>query len=49
LGFEIPPIKTQSVRKKKVETVQISIKSHLPIICENGAFRGMKSIAREKS
>jgi hypothetical protein len=47
LGFEISPIKTRSARKKKVETVQFSVESHLPIICENGALRGMKALARE--
>ena len=49
LGLEISPIKTRSARKRKEELVHLFAKSHLPIICENKALRGMKDLAREKS
>jgi hypothetical protein len=48
LGFEISPIKTQSARKKAVSLASTS-DLHLSNFTDNGALRGMKSLARAKS
>ena len=49
LGLETSLIKTRSVRKKKETSGLITEGTHLPIIFEIGALRGLKSIARVKS
>jgi hypothetical protein len=48
LGAEISPIKTRSARKRKEKLDLPPEVSVLPVIAENGALRGMKSLAREK-
>jgi hypothetical protein len=49
LGMDISPIKTRSVRKKKEAMGPSTVETHLPVINEFGALRGLKSLAREKS
>jgi hypothetical protein len=49
LGLETSLIKTRSARKKKETSGLITEGTHLPVISETGALRGLKSLAREKS
>jgi len=48
LGYEISPIKTRSAQKKTV-TIPTTPDLIFSNISDNGALRGMKSLAREKS
>jgi hypothetical protein len=49
LGMETSPIKTRSARKKKEASRLISEGSHLSVINEFGALRGLKALARAKT
>ena len=48
LGMYIYPINTRSVRKKKEALGPLPVETHLPVINEFGALRGLKAPAREK-
>jgi hypothetical protein len=49
LGLETSPIKTRSARKKKGTLGLITQGTHMSIISEIGALRGLKSLGRAKS
>jgi hypothetical protein len=48
LGLEVSPIKMRSARKKNLLNTTLPV-TQTNSLSENGALRGMKSLAREKS